>query len=233
MNEINNLTYTLEINFTNKAGLKTSISIKLHDNGLEIKSVKIGDVCVTEETINGRVLSGRLDNTDGYCGYRYDYQNGEVLTNINPSTPLNTATNLINDIKNNSEFTSAKLVLSSLLRNDYRVVILSEGSLNIIKTISAEDENGKNYSYQEVIDLVKQKGTESFAEQHKEKVYKIEDACIVEETPNLTNSDIKYLLSQLIEIYNQNPKSYKDLIKFKTQIHKKYIKKKNEENCYE
>ena len=88
-----------EINFVNKAGLDSSIFVSFSDNGLKVKTVKVGNVCITEETINGRVLSGRIDNLDGYCGYRYDYQNGENLTNINPNIDINTAISLINKSK--------------------------------------------------------------------------------------------------------------------------------------
>ena len=114
MKEINNLIYTLEIDYENASGARTSISVKLHDTGLKIKSVKVGDICITEETINGRVLSGRFDNSNGYCGYRYDYKNGENLLNINPNTSINTAISLINKTKQKLDFLSAELVLSSI-----------------------------------------------------------------------------------------------------------------------
>ena len=170
MKEINNLIYALEINYTNNSQLNTSISIKLHDNGLEIKSIKVGNVCITEETLNGRIFSGRFDNSDGYCGYKYDYQNRENLLNINPNIPIDTATSLISKTKMESDFLSAKLVLSSISRDDYRVVALNKGSLNIIKTISAENEKSENCSLQESIDLLKLDGAESFVEQHKKRV---------------------------------------------------------------
>ena len=99
MEKINNLIYTLEINYINNSSLDTSIAIKFYDNGLKIKSVRVGNVCVTEETINGRILSGRFDNLDEFCGYKYDYQNGENLININPNTSLDRAISLINKTK--------------------------------------------------------------------------------------------------------------------------------------
>ena len=61
MKEIKNLIYTLEINHKNNSGLNTSIYVKMHDNGLELKSFKVGNVCITEETTHGRILSGRYD----------------------------------------------------------------------------------------------------------------------------------------------------------------------------
>jgi hypothetical protein len=217
MKEINNLIYSLEINYTNNSQLNTSISIKLHDNGLETMSVKVGNVCITEETLNGRVFSGRFDNSDGYCGYKYDYQNRENLLNINPNIPIDTATSLINTTKMKSDFLLAKLVLSSISRNDYRVVVLDKGSLNIIKTISAENEKSENCSLQESIDLLKLDGAESFIEQHKKRVYKIDDI-VVEGDKLLADEDIKLQLNELSYIISQNPHSYKDLIELKTKL---------------
>lgn len=77
---------------------------------MKVKTVKVGNVCITEETINGRVLSGRMDNLDGYCGYRYDYQNGENLTNINPNIDINTAISLLNKSKRQPDFLTSELV---------------------------------------------------------------------------------------------------------------------------
>ena len=83
MKEINNLVYTIEINFPNNSEIDAFVSIKFDDSGLKTKIVRVGDVSVTEETINGRVLSGRFDDVNGFCGYKYDYLNGENLLNIN------------------------------------------------------------------------------------------------------------------------------------------------------
>lgn len=220
MKEINNLTYTLEIKYLNNLGVNIEISIKLHDNGLKIKSVRVGNVCVTEETINGRVLSGRIDDADKYCGYRYDYKNGENLININPNISISTATSLINKKKREHDFLSAELVLSSILRNDYRVVILKEGQLNVIKTISAVNEKSEHCSLQEKINLLKLDGEETFVEQDKKRVYSINGVCVSEKDQNLEDSDIKSYLIELLVILNQNPQNYKELIEFKTQIQK-------------
>lgn len=220
MIEINNLIYSLEINFVNKSGLDSSISIKFQDNGLKIKSVRIGNVCITEETINGRVLSGRIDNSDGYCGYRYDYQNGENLLNINPNISLDTAISLINKTKMKSDFLTAKLVLSSVLRSDYRVVILNKGSLNIIKTVSVENEKSEHCTLQESVDFLKLDGEGRFVEQDRKTVYKIDDNCVVEETKTLADSDIKFDLIELSAVLSQNPQNYKQLIEIKNQIQK-------------
>lgn len=229
MKEINNLMYALEINYVNNSGLNTSISIKLHDSGLQVKSVKVGNVCITEETINGRVLSGRFDNLDGYCGYKFDYQNGENVININPNISIHTATSLISNTLMESDFLSAKLVLSSILRNDYRVVILNKGSLNIIKTISAQNERLEHCTLQETINLSKSKGDECFVEQNKKRVYKINDKCVVEENKFLDNSDIKLQLNELSNIISKHPRNYKKLIELKNQILKISINNTNNE----
>ena len=229
MKEINNLIYTLEINYESKPGLKTSISIQFHEDGLEVKSIKVGDVCITEETINGRVLSGRYENTDGYCGYRFDYQNGENLLNINPNVSISATTSLINNTKMTSEFLSAKMVASSILRNDYRVLILNKGNLSIIKTISAEDENAEHCSIQENIDLSKFSGEESFDIQNKKVVYNLGNMCFTEDSQTLKDDDVKLKLSELIDIFHQNPKNHKELIKFKNEIQKRTINSPSDE----
>lgn len=223
MKEINNLIFKLDINYTNNSGLDVSVFITLHDDGLEIKSIKVGNVSVTEETINGRVLSGRYDNSDGYCGYKYDYQNGENLLNINPNIPISTATSLINKTKVTSDFLSAKLVLSSILRNDYRVVILNEGNLNISKIVSAENEKSEKCSLQESMNLLKLEGEEIFVEQHNKRVYKINDDCLIEEAQIVSDSDIKKQLDELSCVIDQMPHNYKELIELKNKIQKEQL----------
>ena len=207
MKEINNLNYALEINFVNNSGVESSISVKLQDDGLRVKIVKVGNVSITEETLNGRILSGRIDNPDGYCGYRYNYQNGEDLLNINPDIPLNNAISLIKKSKSETGFITAELVLSSIVRNDYNVVVLNEGNLNIIKTAKAENENLKHYSLQEIINLTKSKNSESFIEKDKKRIYTIDNK-VVEEAQ----------VSELSSIVNQNPQNYKELLDIKNKI---------------
>lgn len=217
MNEINNLIYALEINFTSKTGLDSSIFVSFGDNGLKVKSIIIGKNRVTEETISGRVLSGRFDNLDGFCGYKYDYQNGENLLNINPSVPINDAVSLINKTKKEQDFLIAELILSSILRNDYRVVVLNEGYLNIIKIVSAENEKTELCSVQENINLSKSMGDESFIVQNQSRVYQIGDKCIVDD------SVVKSQLSELLDILCKSPKTYKELIEIKKQIQAKNL----------
>lgn len=229
MKEINNLVYELEINYINNSGIDSSIYVKFNDNGLKIKSIKIRNVCITEETIKGRVLSGKFDNSDYYCGYKYDYQNGENLLNLNPNVSIHTATSLINKTKMDSDFISAELVLSSILRNDYRVVTLNKGNLNIIKTVSAQNERLEHCTLQETINLSKSKCDECFVEQYKKRVYKIEDKCVVEENQTLEECNIKLQLNELSNIISKHPQNYKELIELKNQILKNIDNTNNEE----
>ena len=122
-----------------------------------------------------------------------------------------------------SDFLSAKLVLSSISRNDYKVVTLNNGSLNITKTISAQNEKLENCTIQECTDLLKLDGEASFVEQYKKRIYKIDDKCIVEETETITDSDIKSQLNELSKIMSLTPQNYKELIKIKNQIQKNII----------
>lgn len=222
MNEINNLTYTLEINYTNGAGTSVSISVKFCDNGLEVKTVRLGNVCISEETINGRVLSGRLDDLNGFCGYRYDYQNGEGLLNINPDIPLNDAILLINKAKMGTDYLSAKMVLSSISRNDYRVVTLNKGNLHTTKTVSAENEKSEQYILQEDVDLLKLDGEESFAQQRKKITYKTADGCETEDAQTIVDGCTRLQFAELAEIASESPQNYKELIEYKNQIQKSY-----------
>lgn len=218
MNKINNLIYGLEINFVNNEGIKSSIAVNFCDDGLKCKTVRVGNDCVTEETINGRVLSGRLDNLDGFCGYRYDYQDGENLLNINPNVSINDAVSLINKVKRKSDFLAAELVLSSVLRNDYRVVILNKGNVNIIKTVAAENEKAEQCSVQEIVNLSKLSSDEYFSIQDKIMVYQMGDKSVVEENDVVVGSEIKSQLSELLDILNKTPQNYKELIDIKNQI---------------
>lgn len=209
MEEINNLIYSLKINFANRSGGDTSISVEIHDNGLKIKSIKLGNVCITEETINGRVLSGRIDNKEGCGGYRFDYQNGENLININPNIPIDTAISLINTSKRQSDYLTAELVLSSIARNDYRVVILDKGVLDIIKTVFAKNETGKQCCLQETLNLVKSNNDECFVEHDRKRVYMVDDKSVDESQARV-----------LSDIISKSPQSCKELIEIKNQIQK-------------
>ena len=102
---MNNLCYSIQTDFINDSGVKVTISRTMYDTGLEVNSTQIGDVCIVEETINGRVLSGMFKKGELECGYRYDYDNNsEYLININEEVPLNKAIEYINKTKMKQEF---------------------------------------------------------------------------------------------------------------------------------
>lgn len=219
MEKINNLTYELQISYISNAGLNVLICTTMHDNGLELNSVQVGDVCVTEETIKGRVISGRYDQSNAFCGYRYDYEknNDEYLFSINPEVSINDAVSLINKTKMDSNFLSSKMVLSSIMRDDYRVFAIQKGNLNIVKTIAAENEKAEKCLYQEIIDLAKMDGELSFVELNRAKVYQVDDKCLVENGQH-SDAKIKLQLKELLEIVKQNPNNYKKLISAKESV---------------
>ena len=219
METINDLTYELKINYINNNGVNVSMSTTVNDDGLEINSVKIGNVCITEETINGRVLSGRYDENNAFCGYKYNYEknDAEYLVSINPEISINDAVTLINKVKMTPEYLSTRMVFSSILRDDYRVFAIKKGNLNIIKTISAENEKSEKCVYQEIIDLTKTDDTSGFVEVNKKQIYKIDDKCIIENGQQ-SNSKIKLKLKKLLEIIKQNPNNHKKLISAKEEF---------------
>lgn len=217
MKEIKNLEYGIQVEYINTSGQPVMISRKICDNGLETNIIQVGDICITEETIKGRVLSGRLDNKDFYCGFKYDYEKfqGEKPENINEDVEFFSGVNLINKTKNNNDFLGAKMVFSSLIRNDYRVVSLPYGTIQTTKTVTATNGNLEGCSYTETASLLKTEGDDRFAVVHKEKTYAVGDACVTEEvvegeTADLDN-DIKLETKDLVAILNQNPLDYRAL----------------------
>ena len=220
MRTINNLTYELKVGYVNDSGLNVFINQKMNDNGIEVKSIQVGDVTITEETTEGRVLSGRFDNGKSFCGYCYNYERNDAdyLVNINKDIPLETGISLINKTKMDSNFLTAKMVFNSILRNDYRVCLLREGELNITKIVTAENEDCEKCSFQESISLSKQNGMESFVEIFNEKTYKIDGNTTIENGQNTYHNDIKTQVKELEDIAKQNPKNYKELISLKDCI---------------
>ena len=72
MKTMDNLIYTIQADYINNFGENVSICKKIYSSGLELNSVQVEDTCITEKTINGRILSGKLTNNKFCCGYRYD-----------------------------------------------------------------------------------------------------------------------------------------------------------------
>lgn len=214
MEVINNLKYSIEIRYKNDNDVNVILKKEMNDKGLESNSTQIGDVCITEETINGRILSGRYDDKETSCGYRYNYEanNSDYLISLNDNISIENAVNLINKTQKEMDFLSARIVGVSVLRNDLRVVILREGDLDIIKTAVAENENGEECFFRESTSLSKSVGDEGFSEKHKENLYKINDQLVEED------SDSVIKLKELIEIVNRSPNTYKDIASFKDVV---------------
>ena len=219
MEAINNLKYEIIIRFVNDNGVNVSISKKMQDDGLEVNSVSLDDVCITEETICGRVLSGKYSKQNSSCGYRYDYEQGELLINLNEEIPLNTAINLINATKKDSNYLSAKLVLSSVSRGDYRVCSMSKGKLDLVKKVSAEDEKTEECCYQENISMSKIEGDETFLVDDKECIYVINNTPIKDDDC-LDSNQLR--LKELVEISNRNITNYKELLAIKSELQQEF-----------
>lgn len=221
METLNNLTFLIQVDFINDFGHSVTISRKIQDNGLETNTIQIDDILISEETIKGRVLSGTFESKDCFCGYKYDYENslGELLLNLNENIPLNTAINLINKTKSSPEFWNAKLVLSALMKKDYKVFALKRGNIDLTKSASAENESSQNCTYTEFLHLSKQGDEENFSEKGKEVTYEIDDKFISENDSNKKECEsLKSKLKELVEIASQNPNDYKDLIQMKNLI---------------
>jgi hypothetical protein len=212
MVELNNLINELKMDYVNESGANVSVGKRISEDGLETKFIQVGDVCVAEDTINGRVLSGSVSDKNMICGYKYNYEEGGALINLNEDIDLDTAIGLINKTKMKTEFLSAKMAFSFISRNEYVAFSLGNGDLNIQKTIIAEDEKSERYLLQENISLFSANG-ESLEEKHRERIYKIDDNDVVD-----NSGDRQYKFKTIIEIMEQNPKNYKELIKIKNDI---------------
>lgn len=220
MEKINNLTYSLRVDYINDAGVNVSICRKINDNGLELNLVQVGNTRVCKETINGRILSGRYDDENSFCGFRYNYnrKDHEYLVNINESISLDAAINLINKTKMSPNFLSAKMVFTSLLNNNFRVSILSKGNLKVTKTASAENEYGEKCFLQERTYLSKLEGEECFIATSKETICKIDNDCVILDAS--AEYDKQRHIKELNEIIDQNPHNYKELKNAKKTIEK-------------
>ena len=211
MKLINNLIYKLQIKYKNNSGLDVVINKRMGEDGLEKTSVRVGDLCVTEETIKGRILSGRFDNSETFCGYRFNYDKGEdeYLVNINQDIPLETAISLINKTKMKSDFLSAKIIDATITRSDYRISTFRKGDLRVTRIITAENENIEKCTFRETILLSALEGEEFFLEKHKERIYKIGDSVFEENRSQL---------QELVDIVSRSPANYNDLIEYKNQL---------------
>ncbi len=218
MDKLNNLTYDIQIDFINNSGNPITISKRIQDNGLETNTFQTNEVCISEETINGRVLSGRFETKDCFCGYKYNYdeKSSNYLVSLNDEISIDTAVSLINKVKATEEFWNAKLALTSLMKNDYRVFAINKGNIDLTKSVSAKNKNSQDCAYTEFIHLSKQAGEEIFSEKSRETTYEIGDEFISDSSASKEKiNDLKVQMKDLIKVLNQNPNNYKDLIKIK------------------
>ena len=221
MNQIKDVTYTIQADYIDNAGQPVVMYRKTKDNGLETNYTKVGNIAITEETIHGRVLSGTLTNDSFSCGYRYDYEqkSGEYLINLNETFPLDQAVSLINKTKMTRAFLDAKMVFSAIQRKDPKIFALHGGNIDITRSVSATNENDTNLGFSECITMCKRDCDEQFYTKQIEKTYMVNDCTIVEHitttNTNTTNQDnnTKLAVTELITIANENPKSCKELTK--------------------
>ena len=217
---MNELTFELKLNYVNENGEKVSISRKVCEDGLEISRVQVGDVCITEETICGRVLSGRIDGVENPGGYRYNYGvgAGELLENLNKEVPIGTAVNQINKTKMTREFLSAKMFFISISRDDYRVYQENKGDLEMVKIVTSKSEDLKEYCFQERTFISKAQGGKSFVEKGKERSLKIDGDYVLLGAQETRNEPYNEELEKLMEISRNSPHDYKDLLTLKNYM---------------
>lgn len=215
MKELEKLTYLLEIEYED-AGSTINLSLKFNDEGLKEKSVKVGNESVIEQYTNGRVLSGRFDRGNEHGGWEYDYQKGEVVYALEDSNmSVEDSENEIEKIK--KKFHSSDFVLYPILRNDYKNIALDEGSINVTRTLSAQNEKSEQCVLQEQIKLFKPEDDDCVKEESKKRIYKLNDREI-EESQTLVDGVVKSQLMKLSEIMSQYPHNYHKLIELKNSI---------------
>lgn len=214
---LNNLSYEINVEYINDGELVFLTGLKMQDNGLEVSFTKMGDISITEEKIKGRVLSGRYDKQEMHCGYKFNYErtDKDYLQILNPDISLDKTVTLINDTKMSANFLLAKMVLSSIMRKDYRVLVLTKGKLKVEKIISAENEKKEKCHYCEIQNLVKSNKKSLFVEEQKEQIYEINGECYYKNSDDLKNSNIEQTLNELVQAFNNNPINYKVLIDIK------------------
>ena len=149
-------------------------------------------------------------------GWQYDYQEGEVVYALKDSNmSVEDSENEIEKIK--KKFHSSEFVLYPILRNDYKNIALNEGSINVTRTLSAQNEKSEQCVMQEKITLFKAKDDDCVKEKSKKKIYKLNDREI-EESQTLVDGVVKSQFMKLSEIMSQYPHNYHKLIELKNSI---------------
>lgn len=221
MNSLSDLTYQIKVEYTNDNGSTVIISKQIEQNGIETTSTQVGDVCITEKTINGRILSGKLMNNELCCGYQYNYDGNRenYLININEEIPLDKSIPLINKTKMNSDFLVAKMTFLCALKKHYDVISLQNNAINLYKTVSASN-NSNTYNIEQNILIAKSKNIDTFEEIKNESIYRIDRNFIIEDNLSSDNNNIydqmlyNYLksnLKDLLMIIEKNPNNSKAL----------------------
>lgn len=203
---MSDLTYVIQVDYINDSNEKVSVSRTIYDTGLEVNSISVNGICVVEETINGRVLSGSYISKELECGYRYNYDVDtvdEYLVTTNKDLSLNDTVNLINKTKMKQEFLFAKLIFNMLLRKDYKVVTLKSPSLTMTRRASGVDEDCNVYSCEECLTICK--NNEFFEEFDRGVTCRINEMVISDDV----DEDLFVELKQIID---KNPLTYKSLI---------------------
>jgi phosphatidylserine/phosphatidylglycerophosphate/cardiolipin synthase-like enzyme len=103
------------------------------------------------------------------------------------------------------------------MTDDYRVFSVNEGNIKIINSVTAENEEGKQYTFQESILLFRVKGDKYFNEVDSERMYII-DGNVFLMSGNNEGDDIEIQFKELVEVSHQKPYKIKQLIDLKHNL---------------
>ena len=216
------LTYIIQIDYINDFNEKVSVSRTIYDTGLVVNSISVNNICVVEETINRRILSGSYISEELECGYRYNYDavtSDEYLFTINKELSLNETVNLINKTKMKQEFGLSMMIFNMVLRKDYKVITLKESNIKVSRKVCASDDGVDVYEYEEILDLTK-RDEQQFDESIKRIVCKLNDNVLIDEMhecdEEIYMNDMKF--NVLKEALDQNFRTYRDLLNFLNQV---------------
>ena len=230
---LNNIEYEINVEYIDKTGKNISISHKMNDQGSEIKTIKIEDQTLTEETLNGRRVSASFNSKDEKCGFRFNYEEEDpdkyLVSLTKDKTPEQAADIISHKTSVGSVFNEPRYILSPIQEGSLKIVMLESGEINVTRTVSAQNENSDNYLYKECVCLSKTNPEEECVEKSKASLYQINDIK-VEEAVNIQTveteqnnegntegmsleeiSDIKSKLDCLVKVAMANPKGYKKL----------------------
>jgi hypothetical protein len=221
---MSNLIYSVQVDFINDSGEKVSVVRTMYDTGLESNSIKVGDVCVIEETINGRVLSGTYRSSELECGYRYNYESENLedyLVCTNSDVSLNKTVDLINKTKMKHEFFYGLFTFNIVLRKDYRILTLKNPNIAVTRTVSSIDDTSMECECKESVAILKSSRDDIFKERAKRTVYRIDGDVVGDEFSSIAQgNNIEIQMSEqdgakfddLRAILEQKPRTHKELL---------------------